>query len=330
MKKSSKNLILGTGFLMGAAAVAAGVSSLITHTLVNESLNRVEPKPFAGMKNLFMGEALKSPEVIEAMKKGEELARKDLETVEITAYDGIKLIGHICRAENQKRVLIAMHGWRSTWYNDFAAISDFWHNNGCTVLYVEQRAQGESDGEYMGFGLIERFDCLEWIKYLNANGFSDVPMYLVGISMGASSVLMTSGFDDLPENICGIISDCAFVSPYAIWKNIVEKNMKLFYRPLEREVDILCRRRLALTADGYSTTEALQKNTIPVMFIHGDSDGFVPVEMTYENYNACTAPKRMLIVKGADHGMSYLKAKDVYEQNVLDFWAKHDKKVSKD
>ncbi len=330
MKKHSKNILIGTGILMGAAAVAAGVSSLITHTLINESLNRNEPKPLTKMKSFFMGDVLSSPEVAIAMEKGKELQVSNTETVEITAYDGIKLVGHLCRAEKQKRVLIAMHGWRSTWYADFGAISEFWYNNGCTVLYVEQRGQGESDGEYMGFGLTERYDCLEWIKYLNRNGFSDVSMYLVGISMGATSVLMASGFDDLPKNICGIIADCGFISPYAIWKNIVEKNIKLSYRPLKKEVDILCRQRLALTANGYSTTEALSKNTIPVMFIHGDADGFVPVEMTYENYAACTAPKRMLIVKGADHGMSYLLAKDLYEENVLDFWRVHDKKECED
>lgn len=52
---------------------------------------------------------------------------------------------------------------------------------------------------------------------------------------------------------------------------------------------------------------------------------FVPVEMTYENYTACTAPKDLLIVPGADHGMSYFMEPEKYENAVKAFWAKYDR-----
>ena len=42
--------------------------------------------------------------------------------------------------------------------------------------------------------------------------------------------------------------------------------------------------------------------------------------MTYENYKACGAEKRLLVVPGAEHGMSYLIDKDGYEQAVINFW----------
>ena len=72
--------------------------------------------------------------------------------------------------------------------------------------------------------------------------------------------------------------------------------------------------------EDYSTTEALQNTKIPVMLVHGTDDTFVPVEMTYENYKACASPKKLLIVPGADHGMSYYAAKDEYEKAALEFW----------
>ena len=73
-----------------------------------------------------------------------------------------------------------------------------------------------------------------------------------------------------------------------------------------------------------STVEALAQSKVPVLFAHGTDDHFVPVEMTYENYTACSAPKRLLIVPGADHGMSYFMEKQRYEQAMLDFWAEFD------
>lgn len=71
----------------------------------------------------------------------------------------------------------------------------------------------------------------------------------------------------------------------------------------------------------YSVKDALSKNQIPVLFIHGTDDDFVPVEMTYENYKNCTAPKHLLIVPGAGHAMSYYMEPSNYENAVKEFWA---------
>ena len=73
-----------------------------------------------------------------------------------------------------------------------------------------------------------------------------------------------------------------------------------------------------------STVDALRSCTVPLMLVHGNNDHFVPIEMTYENYNACAAPKKLFIVQGADHGMSYFMDRKGYETAVLDFWAQYD------
>ena len=42
--------------------------------------------------------------------------------------------------------------------------------------------------------------------------------------------------------------------------------------------------------------------------------------MTYENYKACVSEKRLFVVPGAEHGMSYLVDKDGYKAAVRQFW----------
>jgi hypothetical protein len=86
----------------------------------------------------------------------------------------------------------------------------------------------------------------------------------------------------------------------------------------------ICKKKIHMASDSYSTVEAMQNCTVPVLFAHGEDDHFVPVEMTYENYNACRSPKSMLIVPGADHGMSYYVDRGSYEKAVTDFWKKYD------
>jgi len=219
--------------------------------------------------------------------------------------------------------LIAMHGWRSSWSQDFGMIAPFWLESGCAVLFAEQRGQGNSGGEYMGFGLLERFDCLDWIGWVNERTEQKLPLYLGGISMGASTVLMTAGFD-LPENVRGIIADCGFTSPRAIWKHVVENRFHLPYGLYSRAANDICKRRIQVPSDAYSTVEALRSCAVPVLLIHGTDDRFVPVEMTYENYKACSSEKQLFIVPGAEHGTSYLVDTAGYETAVRSFWNSYD------
>ena len=69
---------------------------------------------------------------------------------------------------------------------------------------------------------------------------------------------------------------------------------------------------------------AMESNTTPVLFIHGTADTFVPVEMTYQNYIACKAPKRLLIVPGAEHAVCSIIDKEGYHKAVSEFFEEFD------
>ncbi len=311
--------MIGGGIAALAAATAAVVSQLITNTLVDEALSREEPQIMKKAKSKISGGFADTEIFQQAAEKAEYLLQVPTETVEIDAYDGIQLIGHFYRNPNAKRILIAVHGWRSSWNADFGAVADFWFENGCSVLFIEQRGQGLSAGEYMGFGLKERFDVQSWANFVAEHNAGNLPVYLAGVSMGATSVLMASGLG-LPECVHGLMSDCGYTSPRAIWKHVCEDNIHISYGLRQKIVDDMCMQRIDHGAGDYSTTEALAKNTIPVLFVHGTDDGFVPVQMTYENYKACVAPKMLLIVPGADHGLSYFVNGEEYRKQTLVFW----------
>ena len=325
MNRKTKWILAGAGITAFSAAmigVAAGVSRKISKFVVDTALDREGPKPIKGTKN--PNDSVVPEELTSQLRElSEKLKNSDCETVEMIARDGEKLVGHWHHKEGDKRVIIAMHGWRSSWNKDFSAIADFWQDNGSSVLYVEQRGQGESGGEYMGFGMIERFDCLDWIDWVNERLDDSMPIYLAGISMGASTVLMTGGFD-LPENVCGIMADCGFTSAHAIWKHVVENNTHFSYNSRSKIVDDLCKKKIQVGSQDYTTLDAMRECKVPVLFVHGTDDTFVPVEMTYENYKACVAPKMLFVVPGATHAMSYLVDREGYEKIVKEFWENYD------
>jgi len=202
---------------------------------------------------------------------------------------------------------------------DFGMIADFWHNEGCSILFAEQRAQNNSEGEYMTFGYMERYDCLDWIYWVNERTEQKYSVYLAGVSMGASTVLMTAGLE-LPENVKGVIADCGFTSAYDEWRYVVKDNMKLSYGLRGLMIDRICQKKINTNSKNITTITAMQKTQIPILFIHGTDDKFVPVRMTYENYKACNAPKELLIVPGAIHGESYYVEQEKYEAATKKFW----------
>jgi fermentation-respiration switch protein FrsA (DUF1100 family) len=247
------------------------------------------------------------------------------EQVEIVSRDGEKLIGHWYPCPGAKRILIAMHGWRSSWSKDFGGISAFWHDRECSVLYAEQRGQNNSGGEYMTFGYKERYDCLDWVHWALEQSKGALPIYLCGISMGASTVLMASGLP-MPSAVHGVIADCGFTSPHDIWRHVVKNNLHLTYRARERAINDFYQKNFQTRIAELSTVRALEKNKLPVLFVHGAADRFVPIEMTYRNYLACPTEKELMVVPGADHGTSYLHEKEKYHEIAKRFWAKCESK----
>lgn len=324
MKKQVKKLLIGAGVTAAAGAgiycAAYGVTKMLLKVALDRQLPEVKPKHH----DKLTGYSHEDPMLLAAEEAGKELERCGCRDVQIQSHDGIPLVGHWYHNPNAKRIIVAMHGWRSSWLNDFGMISAFLHENECSVLYAEQRAQNNSGGEYITFGLMERYDCAQWVKWVNDQYEEALPVYLAGISMGATTVLMAAGLE-LPENVRGIVADCGFTSPRAIWKHVAEKNLKISYGLHDTMVERMCRQKIRMGPEEYSTLDAMAVCKVPVLFVHGTDDDFVPVTMTYENYQACAAPKELLIVPGANHGMSYGVDTAAYQKEILQFWEMYDK-----
>ena len=323
MEKKTKKWLIGSGIAVTGAALAVAVKQTVSKYLVRLAMDRKGPKRLEKGIAAASGSG-ENKELLEAMKEAKTLLEQQVsKTVEIESYDGLKLMGHWYPAQKPERILVAMHGWRSTWSRDFGIIAPFWHEHGCSVLFAEQRGQGASDGDYMGFGMLERYDCLRWAQWVEENNPDGTPIYLAGLSMGATTVLM-AGALELPTNVHGIMADCGFTSAYDIWKHVAEDNLHLHYGLYAHAADELCKKRIQIGAKDITTTDALQHCKVPVLFIHGTDDGFVPVEMTYENYKACNSPKKLLIVPGAEHALSYMVDREQYEKVTLEFWDEWD------
>lgn len=241
----------------------------------------------------------------------------------ITSHDGLRLAADYLPAEDAKGTLIVVHGYRSSNFLDFSCVFELYHSWNYNILAVHDRAHGESDGKYIGFGILDRYDVLDWVNYAVENIGGDI--FLDGMSMGASTVLMTSGFE-LPKNVKGIIADCGFTSPWEECKHVLKRNFKLPAFPLLHICSFAVKCIAGYSLDEYSTLDALKTNKIPILFIHGAKDSFVPTYMGKQNYEACIAEKEILIVDDAEHAESFLKETERCKQILKNFLDKYTEK----
>lgn len=165
MKKAVKNTIIAGCAAAAASAAVQVFSHVASGMLMKLALNRPDPNKESKGHRKASGSKAPSEVKLRSLALGEELAKKELEEVEIESFDGTKLVGHWYPCENEERVIVAMHGWRSRWYKDFGALSEYWHTHGCSIIFAEQRGQNKSGGDFMSFGILERRDCLEWAKW---------------------------------------------------------------------------------------------------------------------------------------------------------------------
>lgn len=241
--------------------------------------------------------------------------------VQIESYDGLKLRGVWVPAENPKGTILLAHGYRSSKLVDFSLAFGMYHALGMNILLPDQRSHGKSEGKYITFGVKESRDMQSWIAFHNQT-FGKFPLILSGLSMGASTMLYLADVD-LPDNVKGIIADCGFTSPREIIKTIFHRVIHLPAAPTLWVADLFTRLFAGFSLTEKDTRNTLQNSKLPVLLVHGVDDGFVPCEMTRQAYAVCKEPKELLLVEGADHGVSFLTDKERYVGTVTAFLQKY-------
>ena len=245
----------------------------------------------------------------------EKLDRTPFEPVTIVSRDGLTLYGRFYRFTERNCVEILFHGWRSNALRDASGGAQMARDNGYNLLLVDQRAHGKSDGNTITFGILEKYDCLDWVAYTVDRFGADVKILLGGVSMGASTVLMASALP-LPENVKAITADCGYTSPEAIIRKVC-RDMGIPDRLGYPFVRMSARVFGGFSLRDGGAVEAVRTARVPIMIMHGEEDDFVPFSMCGEIFDACAAPeKELLTIPRAGHGTAYFYDTERYAGTV--------------
>ena len=236
------------------------------------------------------------------------------EDVSIQSFDGLTLRGYFYEYAPGAPIELMMHGYRGEAERDLCGGVQRSFAMKRSVLLVDQRGCGRSDGHVITFGIHEHRDCLSWANYL-AERFQDVPIILTGISMGAATVMIAAG-QNIPENVVGVIADCGYTSAKDIIQKVIKKDMHLPPVLAYHFVKLGAKIFGGFDLDSYSPIEAMPNCKVPVFFVHGEGDNFVPCEMSDACSKACAAEHVFHTVPGAGHGLAYLIDPEGYKEAV--------------
>ena len=308
MKKAAK--------LLAAAGLAAGggygICDLVSNLLVDRRF--AVPESFG---NLVSGADMTEMRAV-GEKNRQWLEDYGYERYTINADDGTKLIGYLLKPEKPSKLFaFCAHGYRSEGRREFSGISQYYLSRGFNVFLVDHRAAGESEGKYLGFGYYEAKDSVKWLHFLNDTFGNDISIVIHGVSMGSATVMLMSSDENLPENVKLTVADCGYTSA---WDEFTYKlaDLKIPEKPLLPIVNAI-----NIKKAGYdfkkdtNALESVKHARLPMLFIHGGADNFVPTFMVYLLFDACSHPvKDMMIVDGADHASSYVVGTQQYGAKI--------------
>ena len=192
------------------------------------------------------------------------------------------------------------------------------HDRGMNVLAPAARAHERSGGDYIGMGWPERLDIVAWIEQI-VQADPEARILVFGESMGAATAMNVAG-ESLPANVKCIIEDCGYTSVWDEFSLQLKDVFGLPSFPLLDVANLVCNVRAGYDFHKASSVEQLKRATVPMLFIHGDQDTFVPYSMLDQNYDACASKvKQKLTIHGATHAKSAQVDPELYWNTVDNF-----------
>lgn len=309
-----------TGKIIAAAAAVTGFIGGAGYTVFREIMHRNATLPEKLSK--IINKKDESVPVFDASQDERAIwfEQQNFEDFEIVNARGLKLRAHLLRPENPSDIYVfASHGYRNHGKGEFNVIAKFYHDKGYNVFMVDHQAAGESDGTYIGFGYHESRDGMLWLDFMKKTFGEDIRIILHGISMGSATVMLMSGNETLPENVRFTVADCGYTSAWNQFShNFSSMHVPVF--PILNAANFFNRKISGFDFRDTDTKEAVSKAKLPMLFIHGANDDFVPTKMGSQLYAFCgSAHKELYIAPEAAHAESYVMQTEEYEAKINSF-----------
>ena len=248
---------------------------------------------------------------------------QEFEEMELTAYDELKLQGYYLEAkEPTDKTVVFAHGYLGQ-ASDMGLYAEYYYEElGYNVFTADARGHGQSEGDYIGFGWHDRLDYVDWLDVLIEKLGEDTEIVMHGLSMGAATVLMASG-EELPSNVKGVIADSPYTSVHDLFSYQMTRMFHIPSFPVLNSTSVVTKMKAGYSLKEASSLKQVKKAAVPILYIHGEEDTFVPTALAQELYENTKSEADIMTVAGAGHGEAYVIAEKKYREKMNSFLEKY-------
>jgi uncharacterized protein len=264
-----------------------------------------------------------SAETMELYTKGQWkdwVSSQKFEPMNIVSRDGMQLSGYYLNAPlPTNKLVILTHGYLGN-AKQMGLFGQYYHEElGFNIFMADARGHGKSEGDYYGFGWPDRLDLIDWPETLVNKLGADTEVVYHGLSMGAATVLMASGEEGLPRQVKAIVADSPYESVYQLFAYQMNRMFHLPAFPLLDSTSLLTKIRAGYLFKEASALREVGKTNVPILYVHGNADTFVPVAMAKDLFQHTNSEAELYLVDGANHGESFAMQKAEYKNKVQHF-----------
>ncbi len=325
-KKTKKRKTIIAVLLILVVLYIALVNFLVSAALIPSFMRKLPF--FETITERSLGEQMHTSDIKANLDNGRESYQKWLEETEfheeiLESSDGYRLVASrldpdpVTFPEDSHLWALVLHGYTG-WKEAMYPYARMYYRKGFHALVPDLRTQGESEGDYIGMGWTDRLDCMQWVdRILEIDPEARIVIH--GQSMGASTALLMTGEPELSDRVVAVVSDAAYTDAYTMFGDKLNAWFHLPPFPIIDTAVFMLKVRGGYDLRKASPIDAVKKSSTPTLFIHGDRDAMIPVEMSQELYEAAACPKEILIVEGAGHAQCKDKEPALFVNKVFLF-----------
>ena len=217
--------------------------------------------------------------------------------------------------DGKTRAIILVHGRTANRYT-MLSHGEIWHRLGFNVIVYEQRAHGESGGKDCSMGYYEAQDLVYLAEEMKKRFPEDTVWGLGGESMGAATLMIAA--EKLPW-LSFVYEDGGYANLRDEVAPSLHYKAKLPKFPFTPLTIFFFNRRHPFSIDDVRPIDSVKNIKVPMLFVHGGKDQFVPTHNVYELYEAKEGPKEIKVFEEAPHVKAVLMQHEDYYEMLKDF-----------
>ncbi|HLJ41415.1 MAG TPA: alpha/beta fold hydrolase [Candidatus Acidoferrales bacterium] len=241
---------------------------------------------------------------------------------DVSAQDGVILRGWKARAKSPNGHWVMLFHGHSDNRVGTISYADFLLRAGYSVVMMDARAHGASGGTMATYGWKERWDTKSIVAALYDTE-NPRRLFALGESMGAAIALQSAAVE---PRISAVVAEASFSNLREVTYDYAGLQFspwlgKTLFRPATIVALRAAEKEGGFRGHDVSPEEAVSDRAFPVLLICGTLDRRIPCRHARRIFRAATGPKKLWVVRGAQHTGAYGIDPAEFKRRVLVFFA---------